>query len=210
MWEKRVAPLSGALFAALLVAALLVDANTEFMPSESEVVTHIQDGPVRVMIAAYLSLLAAAALVWFSGSSYKFLRRTDDDGGRLSVIALGGGIFASAMLAMGAVAMTAVAERVRTTGTIEPGVAAALFDINGVALGNAAPMGMALLIGVWGVAILRGQDRSSAIGWISVLIALGLLSPFSWAVVAAAVVWIPAAGIWLYRSSPASTPVGVA
>lgn len=209
MWEKRAAPLSGVVFAACLITGFIVDSNTEFMPSESEVVAHLQNGPTRVAIGAYLTLLAAAALIWFSGSVYKSLSRTDDDEGRLSVLALGGGIFAAALLAVGAVATIAAAERLSVTNTIEPGVAAALLDINGIALGNGAPMGLAVLIGVWGIVSFQEGSRRPWFGWLSVLIALGLISPFGWVAIGAAVLWVPAVGVWLYRETPTRTPVGV-
>lgn len=209
MWESRVAPLSGVFFALLLVAGFIVDPNTDYMPPEAEVLAHVQAGPLRVMTGAYLALLAAGALLWFSGSSYRSLRRLDDDEGRLSVIALGGGIFASALVAVGAVSMIAIAERVRIVGATDPGVAAALFDIRSVALGNAAPFGLAVLIGAWGIASLRAKTHKPWIGWISLVIALGLISPFGYILLAAALAWVAVAGIWVYRSAVARTPAGV-
>lgn len=210
MWEKRVAPLSGVLFAVLLIGSFIVDANTEFMPAEGDVLARLRNAPLRIMVGAYLTLLAAAALLWFSGSVYKSLRGLDDDEGRLSVIAFGGGVFASAMLALGGVATVAAAERVWTNNTMDPGVAAALTDINGIALGNGAPIGLAVLIGVWGMVSLQDRGRRPWVGWLSVLIALGLISPFGWIAIGAAAVWLPVAGVWMYRALPERTPVRVA
>lgn len=200
MWESRVAPLSGVLFALLLIAGFVVDPNTEFMPPEGDIVSHLEEGPVRVMTAAYLGLLAAVALVWFSGSIYKSMRRIDDDGGRLSALALTGGVFASALLAVGGVATVAAAERVWIAGSIEPGAAAALFDISAIAIGNGAPFGLAVLIGAAAIASLRTEGQYRWTGWVSLLIALGLVSPYGWAVLAVALLWVLVAGIWIYRT----------
>lgn len=208
MWESRVAPLSGALFAILLVASYLVDLNPDFMPPESEVVARIQSGPVRVMTAGYLVTLAAAALAWFSGSGYRALRRLDDDAGRLSVVALAGGVLASSLLAVGGVAVIAAAERISASPTIDPGVGAVLIDLSGVAIGNGAPIGLAVAIAASGIVSLRSGHRFRWFGWVSVLVALGLVSPFGWAVLAAAVLWVPVAAVWLFRSEGDLVPAG--
>jgi len=209
MLEKRLAPLSGVLFMVLLIGSFVADANTEFMPAESDVLTRLESGPLRVMVGAYLTLLAAAALLWFSGSIYKSLRGRDDDEGRLSILAFGGGVFASAMLGLGGVATVAAAERVWTNNAIDPGVAAAMTDINGIALGNGAPIGLAVLIGIWGMVGLQERGRSPWIGWVSIVIALGLISPFGWIAIGGAALWIPAVGVWMYRTMPTRAPVGV-
>lgn len=209
MWESRIAPLSGLVFAVLLVARFVVDPNTDFMPPESDVVAYLQDGPLRVMTGAYLGLLGAAALLWFSGSVYVSLRRESEEAPRLAVIALGGGVGASSLFAVGAVALIAAAERVSIAGTIEPGAAAALFDVSGIAVGNGAAMGLAVMIGAWGLGSLRARSRPAWQGWVSLLIALGLLSPFAWAILAAVLVWTSAVGMLLYRAAHAEELTGV-
>jgi len=201
MWESRVAPLSGVLFALLLVAGFIVNPDTEFMPPEDQVVAQLQDGPVRVMASNYLILLAAGALLWFSASVYQAMRGRDDSDTRLPMVALSGGVFAAALIGVSAVATFAAAERVWTMGVIEPGAAAALLDVSGIAIGNAAPVGLAVLVGAWGTAAIRTSGASRA-GWVSVLIALGLASPFGWAVLVLGVAWVPTVGISMYRSEP--------
>lgn len=202
MWEAKVAPLSGVLFGVLLIASFLVDANTDFMPPASEVVTYLEDGPVAVMASAYLRLLAAAAMIWFSGSLYQSIRHTDDDNGRLSLLAFGGGVTGAALIAVGAVAIIAAAERVWVVEAIDPGAAAALFDIAGIAIGNGAPLGLGVMIGAAGIAGLRTPGQPRWIGWSSVIFGLGLISPYGWIVFAVVAVWVPAAGVRIYRAGP--------
>lgn len=198
MWETRVAPLSGVLFGVLLIASYLVDPNTDFMPPPGEIVSHIQEGPMSVMLGAYLRMLAAAALVWFAASLNQSIKRLGD--GRLALLALGGGVMAASLMAIGSAATVAAAERMVVTDSIDPGAAAALFDLAGIAVGNAAPIGFAILIGAAGIAISKAREKNPWVGWVSIVIALGLLSPYGWLLLAAVVVWIPGAGIWLYRS----------
>ncbi len=198
MWESKVAPLSGLLFALLLIASYLIDPNTDFMPPAEDVIAHLEDGPLTVMAAAYLRLLAAAALVWFGGSIYETLRRFGER--RLPILAFGGSLLAGSLIAMGSVATVAAAERVLVNEAIDPGAAAALFDIAGIATGNGAPIGFAVLIGAAGVAVLKAPGFRRWVGWASVAIALGLISPYGWIVLAAVLIWVPAAGLWIYRA----------
>lgn len=200
MSESRLAPLSGVLFAAFVVVGFSIDANTEFMPPEAEIVAHLQEGPLRVMVGAYMNFLAAAALLWFSGSIGRALRRLDDDGGRLAGIATAGTVFASAMLAVGATGIVAAAERMWVNGSIEPGAAAGLFDVAGIVMGNGAPIGLAALFAATGVVMLRSEGMSRVLAWGSILLALGLLSPFGWVAMLLGILWVPAAGIWIYRA----------
>lgn len=207
MWESKVAPLSGALFALLLIAGFLVNPSSDFMPPENDVVVYLQDGPTRIIIGAYLGLFAAAALIWFSASLHKSLRHLDDDAGRLSLLAFGGGLVASGLFAIGAMATIAGAERVLVTDSIQPGAAAALFDIAGIATGNGAPIGLGVMMIAAGLVSGRADSRYRWTTWVSLLVGLGLLSPFAWAVMALGVVWVAVVGVGMYRSENAGALV---
>lgn len=203
MWESRVAPLTGVLFGVLLLASYLIDPNTDFMPPANEVVSHLEDGPLRVMAGAYMRMLAAAGLVWFGGSLHKSLKRLGGD--RLALLSFGGGVMAASLIAVGSIATVSAAERVLINETIDPGAAAALSDIAGIATGNGAPIGFAILIGAAGIAMLGSPRQRAWVGWTSVAIALGLLSPYGWMILAAVLIWVPAAGLWIYRADSRQT-----
>ena len=98
MWESRVAPLSGVLFGVLLLGSFLVNPNTDFVPPAEEALAFFQAGPRRALVSAYLTLLSAAALIWFAASLFGWLRDHDDDGGRRAVLATSGGVLAATML----------------------------------------------------------------------------------------------------------------
>ena len=210
MWESKVAPLSGVLFGVLLIAAFAIDPNTDFMPTENEVIEYLEAGPVRVMASAYLGFLAAFSLLWFSGSALKALRRMEDDEGRLSVLAFGGGVAAASLLAVSQIVKLAGAERVWAVETIDPGAAAALFDVTGIAVGNGVPMGLAALIGAAAIVMLRSGQQRSWVPVASLILAIGLVSPYAWAVVAFGLIWVAAAGIWMYRAESSRIPVPIA
>lgn len=202
MAERRYAPLTGALSVALLVGAFVIDPVTEFMPSEQDAVAHFAARPLRIVVASYLGMLAAASLLWFSGSVYGALRRRDDDGGRLAALAFGGGAFAAVLIAVGNVATMAAAERVRVTGVIDPGAAAGLFDVSGIAMGNGAPVGLAILIGASALVGLRTPGSSRPFGVAGLVMALALLSPFGWVALAGGLVWVAAMSITMLRTDP--------
>ena len=200
MLESRVAPLTGVLFGVLLFGSFVVNPNTDFMPPAGEVVAFYQAGPRRALVSAYLVLLSAAALVWFTASTHRWLRGQDDDGGRLAVLATGGGVLAAVMLVVSGLVTMAAADRLRINGSIDSGAAATLFDISSVAVGTGAPVGLAILIGSTGLVALRSTAVSPWIGRTCLLISLGLLSPFAWALSALTLLWVPAAGVWIYMA----------
>jgi len=209
MWESRVAPLTGVLFGILLAASFLVDSNTDFMPPASEVALYLEGGDLRIVSGAYLRLLAAAALLWFSASLYRSTRGFDDDNGRLSVLSFGGGVLAAALMATGSMALVAAAERMWVVGEIDAGAATALYDLAGIAIGNGAPLGLGVMILAEAVARLRADRGNLWVGWAGIGIGLGLLSPFAWVMLALALVWIPATGISIYREQAAVAPSAV-
>lgn len=199
--KSRLAPLSGVVFSLLVVAAFALDRNTEFMPPASDIGAYYGDGPLRIMIAAYLVLLAAVALAWFAGCLHASLRDSAEE--RLATLAYGGGILAAALFIMSGVATIAAAERVRISGEVSTASAVALFDIAQVAVGNGAVLGLGLLVGATGLAWSRQRHLPRWQGGLSVLLALALLSPAGWAALVAALLWVPAVGIGLARAKAA-------
>ena len=199
MWEKRVAPLSGVVFAALWVVSSLLIGNFEFMPPDNEIANWLAADPVRIMTGSYVGLLAALSLTWFSGSMYSAIREIDGESRRLAFLSGAGGVLGAAMLSVSYLSMLAAAERARLHDVIDPGGAAALADLSGVMVGNGAPLGFAVMMAAGSIAALRldGAPRRAAVA--SLFLAAGLISPYSWAVVALVLIWVPIAAIWMYR-----------
>lgn len=201
MTESKIAPLSGVAFTALLILAFLIDMNTEFMPSEADLVAHLEAGPLRVMASAYVMALAAGTLVWFGASLRQSLRAREGDD-RLGTVALSGVVFAASVLAVGAAAMVGAAERVLVRDSIEPASASALLDLASISIGNAVPIGMAVAIAATSIVMLRTARSRRWAGILSMALAIGLLTPYAWLFLAGALVWFPAAGVVIYRSEP--------
>lgn len=198
MWESRVAPLSGVVFMALITASAVIINNYEFLPPADELAAFYAGDSVRIMTGAYIGTLGAFFLLWFSGSVYTDIRRSDVEGGRLSMIAFGGGVFASAMFAIGYLTTMGAAERASMHGAIDPGGAAALSDISALAF-TAAAFGLAGLIGASALVSHRSEHSSKLAVGVNGAIALGLISPLNWIVIGVAIVWVAVAGVRIYR-----------
>jgi len=206
MWESKVAPLSGLVFVVLMLGSFLVDPNTDYMPPADEIIAYLSDGSLTIIVAAYLRLLSAAALIWFSASLYQSAREADEDDRRLAMLVFGGGVMAASMVVLSSVAIIAAAERAQAVGFIDAAGAAVLFDLAGISVGNAATVGFGVMIGAAGIVLLRTADQSRWTGWVSIILALGLLSPLAWLLLAGVAVWVPAAGVSIYRARRAVEP----
>ncbi len=129
------------------------------------------------------------------------------------MLAVGGGAAAAVLIAVGAAGVGAAAERLWVTDTIDAAGAAALVDLSSLVIGNAAALGLGVMIAATGLVLLRSQVEPRWAGVISVLVAIALISPYAWAALAATILWTPAASILIYRSAsraPSSEPTGIA
>ena len=73
-----------------------------------------------------------------------------------------------------------------------------LYDIYSTILGQMAAFTFAVLIGATAIIALRTAMSPAWFGWTSVIIALGLVSPIGYFMLAFALVWLLGVSIWLY------------
>ena len=198
MRESKLSPLAGVVFVVLVTGAVAWIGNTSFMPSADEALDMFSNRS-GVTGGAYLGALSAFFLLWFSGSLRSFLARAEGGTGRLAALAFGGGVFAAVCLALSFVILPAGAERFATAGGLDPIAATTLNDVSGMILGNAVPLGFAAMLLGTAIGAIRTRCLPAWAGWLSAIIAVGLLSPVNYIVLAGAVLWVAVVAVVLSR-----------
>ena len=193
----RKATLIGGAFTVLFLAAVLVMQNFDFLPSQAEAIGFFEERGRSITWGAFLGGVASFCLIWFGAL---LARRLQSNAASITAgAALGGSIFAAVTTALGLTFLVAGAERTVLGGGVSPEVAAILYDLASVTVGNMAPFGFALLTGA---VVVGGRKHFPAwFVWVSGVLTIGLISPINYAVVALVLLWIPASGIWIDRAT---------
>jgi hypothetical protein len=189
----RKATLTGSAFTVLLAAAVLTMQNFSFMPSQAEAIGFFEDRGRLITWGAFFGGIACFCLIWFGAL---LAHRLQSNAFPIAAgAALGGSVFAAVATGLGFMFLAAGAERTVLGGGIPPEVAAILYDLASVSVGNAAPFGFALLTAA---VVISGREHfPNWFIWASGVLTIGLISPVNYAVVALTLVWIPVSGIWL-------------
>ena len=158
-WERYGAA-AGVLFVVLVVVGALIGGSP---PSP--------DHTAAIKTGAFLTGLGGAAFLWFLGSLWSTLRRSEDTR-RLATIATGGGIV-GLITAFTAFALNAtVALAIDSTGATAGVNPKFIYLLSGT-VGGMGNFGIAVLVAATGVAALRTGVFPAPLGWASFVIALG-------------------------------------
>jgi hypothetical protein len=207
---ERLAPLSGLVSVVLVVFGAIVISNYDYLPAAEKVAEFLNSNPTRVSTGAYISSISAFFLIWFSGSVRSALIEREGGTGRLSTVAFGGGVAAAAAMGTSFTAILSAGLRAGAPGGISPIGAVTMFDFWGQVMGQMFAISLAVLIGATAVISIRTGVFPTWFGWVSALVAIGLLTPFAYFILFFAVVWLLVVSIWLYikgRSEEDATPV---
>ena len=200
-WEQ-LAPLTGVVFVALLVAGTLLISSYDFLPPGDEIKSFYEDGTTTIRTGAYLILVSVAFFLWFLGSVRASLRIAEGATGRLSAVAFGGGIAAGVAMSVANAATIAAAQRGGADGGIAVETATGLFDLAGVLMGFAVPIGFAVLLGATAVVSFRTGVFARWLTWVTAVVAVALLIPeINSVLVGLAVLWVLVVSVVLYRSA---------
>ena len=144
MDEKKFARwglLGGAVFAILIVAAgFLAGKPPDLADPDRKILLFFVDNKDTIRIGSYLFGLAGVAFLWFLGSLFGRLRRAEGDAGRLSGVALTGGVVA--------IAINSVAAAVYGYGALHPESAAGNFRFASMLYGYLAFAAAVFTVGV--------------------------------------------------------------
>lgn len=155
-WE-RYGVASGVAFAILAVATILLVPQSP--PAADDSLRQIQGyfGEHRdgLLMAGYLTGLAIAFALWFTGSLRSHLMRAEGGTGRMASIAFGGGLVAGTAALIGTAVTSAAAFSVaQGTDPASQAVMRALFDLGNMAF-SLAWFPIAVLVGATAVASYR-------------------------------------------------------
>lgn len=199
MKGSRIEHLTGALSVILFAVGSAVVGIYDFLPPADRVADYFTANSTRVNIGAYLGALGAFFLIWFAGSLRSALREREGARGRLSAVAFGGGVAAAVALAASFTVLSMAAARAGAKGGgIGAQEALVLYDLSTGLSGLMLPISLAVLVGASGVVSLRAAIFPAWFGWVSVLIALGSLSPVGYFAQILAVLWVLVVSLWLY------------
>lgn len=201
---RRAAPLTGAASIVLYFVgfALIGEVSDTASPSPDRVVDHLEDGPVQILIGAYISLVSVVLLLLFAATLRSRLRVAEGGTGQFSAAALAGGVVAAAAMSVGFASIGQAALRAEDEA-IDPQIATVLYDLYRAMLGGGVPIGFAVLIGATAIVSFRGELFPSWLAWASVVIAVGAATPLLHLFAFAAFVWVFVVSIWLAVGDPA-------
>lgn len=195
---ERLAPLTGVVSVVLFLVGAVVISNYDFLPPAEKVADYLNSNPTRVYVGAYLASISGFFLIWFAGSVYSALREREGGTGRLSMIAFGGGVASAVALGIAFTSILSAGLRAGAPGGITPVGAVTMFDFWGQIAGQMFAISLAVFIGATAVLSIRTDVFPAWFGWVSVLVAFGLLTPVAYFILAFAVVWLLVVSIWLY------------
>jgi preprotein translocase subunit YajC len=173
-WERYGAA-AGLVFVILVVVGALI-AGQPPNPDDSlrEIGEYYEDHTGTIKAGAFLTGLAAVAFLWFLGSLWSTLRRSEDTR-RLATIAVGGGIvglitavIAFAVNATAAIAFDADREAILA---VNPKF---IYLLSGT-IGGMGNFGVAVLVAATAVAVMRTGVLPAALGWPGLALAVGWL-----------------------------------
>lgn len=203
-WERR-GILMGVVAVVLTVAGFIVAGSSpDFLDDPQKIADYYAGDSGKVMAAAYIGLLGTGALIWFLGELRARLFVAEGAGGRLTGIAFGGGLVAASMFLLVDMANLAGAIRADEDGKIDPGVAATLWDVSGLAIA-AAGFALAVLVVATAMIAFRTGVLPRWLAWLSILLGIALLTPWNWLAAVVGLLWVLVVSISLYvRSGPGS------
>ncbi len=195
---ERLAPLTGVIAVVLFGIGAALLGIYEYLPTADRLVEILSGNATNVLAGGYLGSISAFFLMWFAGSVFSALREREGGTGRLSMVAFGGGVTSGVALAIGFSAILASGARAGTEGGITPVEAVTMYDLYAQVVGGMLAITMAVFIGATAVVSLRTLIFPKWFGWVSALIAFGLLTPVGYAALALVLVWLLVVSVWLY------------
>ena len=209
-WERWGA-LAGVVFVVLAVIGGFIGGSPpKASDSAEKIAKYFQDNQGNLKVGAYLTGLALVPLLWFLGTLFGRLRRAEGGAGRVSRIALTGGIAAAAIAMVG--------NGFGAYSALHPEASAGSYQISSVLLGYAA-FAIAVFVAATSIVVLRTgllpswfawAGEALAIAWLigaasvstesTAIFTIGFVVFLLWAV------WLVVLSVLLYQAPQTATP----
>jgi hypothetical protein len=195
---ERFSLLSGVVAVLLLMAGSVLIGIYDYLPPAEEIAGYVTDNASRVQAGGYLGSISAVFLIWFSSSVRSALASREGGTGRLSNIAFGGGVGAGIAVALGFSAIIAAGSRAGADGGITAIGAITFHDLWGQFLGYANGLMLAVFVAATAIVSLRTDIFPKWFSWLSLLLAIGLITPLNYIFLFGGVAWLVIVSVWLF------------
>jgi hypothetical protein len=199
-----VLPATGIVFIGFLVAVIILagEGPDATKKTAQEVVQFYEDNDTSQTVAAFLSVPAAVAFLFFAGLWRRVLGDAEGPGAVLGTVAFAGAVVASAALgivATMALALTDLADDISPT---------AIQAINGITWDYYIPflIGMCTFVLASGVGAVRTRVLPAWLGWIAVILGIAAVTPYGFFGIVGGLIWILVVSILLVARTRAATP----
>lgn len=199
---SRLAPLAGIIAVVLVVAGSVTIGFYTYLPAQDEIRTFLQDNASRVRWGAYIIGLAGFFLLVFAGSVWNHLRDKGSSPALPAIAALGA-VAAAGLIIVDAVMMIAAGDRAGTDAGIGGGAAVLVYDLSAAVMGSGAPVAFAALVAGFTAVSFASRILPVWLNWVSVLLVIALLSPFSFIALAVGFLWIVIVSVVMHRDQQA-------
>jgi hypothetical protein len=198
---SRLAPLTGVLFAVVLIVAIFVSGETpDGNARPAKVIAYYGTHRSDIETSAIVFVFAFLFLVLFAGSLRSYLRRTAAAEG-LSALVLAGAVLMAAGAVTGSAVEYGLAHHLSRVGP----QTAQTMNLLSNELFLPVIVGAFLFAVPSGLAILRGAQLPKWLGWVAIVLGIAaLIPPASFPALLAFVVWSLIVSILMYlRTGPA-------
>lgn len=200
---SRLAPLTGVVFAVLVVVAIVTGGETpDANASPAKVIAYYGSHRSEIETSSILFALAFLVLVLFAGALRSYMRRTPAAEGLASIVLAGGVLMAAGVLIGTSVEYGLAHNLNRLTPA-----SAQTMNVLGNEMFLPVIGGAFLFAIASGLAILRGVSLPRWLGWVSIVLAIAvLIPPLSFPALLVFTIWSVIVSILIYRrTGPAAS-----
>jgi hypothetical protein len=197
----RLAPWGGLIFAVLFLAGGLLSTTFDYSQSGDKFKEFFEDNRWLIYAGAYLVVASSFFLIVYASSMWHQMKDHEGIHDVISFLSLGGAFAAVAVMFVHAGVVLAAIERAAADGGITASAAGTMGDISGAILG----LGLAAALGLHVIGVSWASLSSGLLpkwfAWLSLLLGVGMLLPYGYYVVPAALPWIALVGVLGWKKS---------